>query len=206
MDIPLEVAYKNVQKNGTLENLIRSQAAKLDEMCGRIVSCRISIEKPHEGRQRGSPYRVRIVVRIPPGHELVVRRESTKGEVQDPLTKVVIDSFEAMERQVRELVDKQRNHVKAHPQQRMAAIVERLFREEGYGFLRTLDGREVYFHENSVLHDGFERLEIGTGVAFAEVEGEKGPQASTVQVVNKPGAHSGEDNEHAEPPVGEDAL
>jgi cold shock CspA family protein len=58
---------------------------------------------------------------------------------------------------------------------------------EGYGFLMTPDGRELYFHRHSVLHDDFERLAVGTEVRFEEEEGEKGPQASTVQVVNKPG-------------------
>ena len=28
---------------------------------------------------------------------------------------------------------------------------------EGYGFIETADGREVYFHRNSVLDDAFER-------------------------------------------------
>jgi cold shock CspA family protein len=65
--------------------------------------------------------------------------------------------------------------------------VIRLFREEGYGFLETPDGREIYFHRNSVLHPGFDRLEIGTEVRFAEEEGEKGPQASTVAIVGTRG-------------------
>ena len=61
-------------------------------------------------------------------------------------------------------------------------VVE-LFKDDGYGFVETSDGWEYYFHRNSVLHDGFDRLEIGTEVRFAEEEGEKGPQASTVEIV-----------------------
>jgi len=62
-------------------------------------------------------------------------------------------------------------------------IVEKLF-DEGYGFLRALDDdRQVYFHRNSVLHDDFERLAIGTEVRFTPREGDDGPQASSVQVV-----------------------
>jgi hypothetical protein len=38
-----------------------------------------------------------------------------------------------------------------------------------------------------VLHDDYERLAVGTEVRFEEEERENGPQASTVQVVNKPG-------------------
>jgi cold shock CspA family protein len=57
--------------------------------------------------------------------------------------------------------------------------------EEGYGFLETPDGREIYFHRHSVLHPGFDRLAIGR-VLFVEEPGE-GPQASTVAIAGIPG-------------------
>ena len=53
--------------------------------------------------------------------------------------------------------------------------------EGGYGFLTSDDGREIYFHKNSVSAGAFPRLKIGTTVRFAEEAGEKGPQASTVR-------------------------
>ena len=49
----------------------------------------------------------------------------------------------------------------------------------------TLDGREVYFHKNSVLAPGFDHLEVGHEVHFAEEMGEKGPQASTVRLAGR---------------------
>lgn len=73
----------------------------------------------------------------------------------------------------------------------MVAIVTQIFPQEGYGFLRTVDeDREIYFHKNSVLHNDFERLTVGTGVRYVEEEGEKRPQATTVQIVNKPGVRT----------------
>jgi cold shock CspA family protein len=54
--------------------------------------------------------------------------------------------------------------------------------DEGYGFLTTDDGREVYFHKDSVLNQGFQRLKLGARVIFAEEQGDKGPQASTVKI------------------------
>ena len=59
--------------------------------------------------------------------------------------------------------------------------------EEGYGFLKTGDGREIYFHRNSVLDDAFARLKPGARVAFSEEMGDKGPQASTVKLLGKQG-------------------
>lgn len=60
------------------------------------------------------------------------------------------------------------------------ARVGKLFAQEGYGFLETRDGHEVYFHRNSVLGPGFDELAIGAEVRFSEEEGAEGPQASTV--------------------------
>lgn len=57
--------------------------------------------------------------------------------------------------------------------------VSKMFSEEGFGFLETRDGREIYFHEHSVLDSGFTALKIGTEVHFVRKRG-KGPQASPV--------------------------
>ncbi len=68
-------------------------------------------------------------------------------------------------------------------------LVEKLS-PDGYGFIRSFDNLEVYFHRNSVLHGDFERLTVGTEVRFEPEEGDKGLQASSVQIVAKPGALS----------------
>ena len=57
----------------------------------------------------------------------------------------------------------------------------------GYGFIETRDGREVYFHRNSVVDGKFDALSAGVRVRFAEERGEKGPQATVVH----PGRHGG---------------
>ena len=64
----------------------------------------------------------------------------------------------------------------------MSGVVARLGEE--YGFIRTVDGRDVYFHKNSVLDFDWDALDEGAGVAFEEEDGNEGPQASTVRVVD----------------------
>ncbi len=59
--------------------------------------------------------------------------------------------------------------------------------DDGFGFLQTSDGREIYFNANSVLNGAFARLKAGTRVTFAEEAGEKGPQASTVRLLGQHG-------------------
>lgn len=54
-----------------------------------------------------------------------------------------------------------------------------------FGFIETTDGRQIYFHRNSVLYGGFARLGLGARVVYVEEAGEKGPQASTVKPLKK---------------------
>ncbi len=54
-----------------------------------------------------------------------------------------------------------------------------------FGFIEASDGREIYFHRNSVLNGGFADLSVGARVTFAEEMGDKGPQASTVKLMGK---------------------
>lgn len=114
MQIPPEITYRNIEKTDEIENLVANKIAKLEQVCDYMVSCRVEVERPHRNQQTASPYRVRIDVRVPPGHELVVKRISTEGEREEPLDAVLRRAFEAMRRQLKELVERQRGDVKAH--------------------------------------------------------------------------------------------
>ena len=126
-------------------------------------------------------------MRMPPGHNVVVTHESGLKEFSDDLPTAIRNAFKSAHRRLKNQVEKQLGERKSHPQQEVTAIVSKIYREEGYGFIRSIDGDDIYFHRNSVLNNDFDRLEIGTGVHYAAELGEKGMQASTVQIVDKPG-------------------
>ncbi|HEQ98918.1 MAG TPA: HPF/RaiA family ribosome-associated protein [candidate division Zixibacteria bacterium] len=186
MEVPLELTLRDIKKTDELVDLVNDKVASLEKVCDYIISCRIALEKPQEHQRMGNPYRVRVNVRVPPGHEIVVKREPGDGDMHEPLDAVIRDVFSAAQRQLKELVEKQRNEVKVHPDQEVAAVIERIFKDEGYGFLKTIEGREVYFNESSLVNDRLEDLEPGMGVRFVGALSDAGFQASTVQVVDKP--------------------
>ena len=199
MQIPLEIQLKDGSNPPWVEDLVSRKVNKLEQFCHHITQCRVEIERPHEHADSGTPYRVLIDLTVPPDHEIVVDREPREGGPKRELRSVLTDAFEAAERQVKELVERQRGDVKAHPEPR--AFVATKLEDEGYGFLRTLDGREIYFHEHAVLDQGFDRLEVGTQVRFEEEMGKEGPQATTVQIVDRPG-HRPTGGEVVEAPAG----
>lgn len=188
MNVPLEISYRGVERNETIDQVVNGEVDHLEEVNDHISSCRVSIEKPQAHIRSGSPFRVRIDVTVPPGHEIVAKREPGQGEMHEELTTVILDAFDGARRQLQELNERQGDETKRARRPQLNAVVDKVFREEGYGFLKNLDGRDVYFHRNSVLNNDFERLSEGTGVYYAEEMGEKGLQASSLRIVDKPGA------------------
>ncbi len=185
----LEVNYRNVDKTTQIENLIEEKLLKLQEVCGDLISCRVSLEMPQQHQRAGNPFRVRLDLKVP-GKEIVTVRESGEGDMHDPLPKVVREAFAAARRQLKEYMKRKQGEVKAHPEQAVQAVITRLFPDEGYGFLQTVEGREIYFHRNSVIRDEFSELQVGTAVRFDEEMGEKGPQATTLHILRKPARES----------------
>jgi ribosome-associated translation inhibitor RaiA len=97
-----------------LEARIRQKVAKLERFCDHIIGCRVALERPQRHQRSGNPYRVRIDVTVPPGHEIVVSCDPHKSEMHDDLAVVVNRAFKAAARQLKALVARQRGEVKAH--------------------------------------------------------------------------------------------
>ncbi|HEX9725635.1 MAG TPA: HPF/RaiA family ribosome-associated protein [Vicinamibacteria bacterium] len=187
MQLPLEIAFRGLDRSDAIEASIRRRAEQLDRFFDRIMACRVVVEAPHQHQRKGRIYHVRIDLTVP-GEELVVRRDPSEHAPHEDVYLAIHDAFHEARRQLQDYARRRRGRVKSRVGPPHGRVVE-LFKEDGYGFIETKDGWEVYFHRNSVLHDGFDRLELGTEVRFAEEEGEKGPQASTVEIVGREGKH-----------------
>ena len=185
MQLPLQITFRNLPTTTEFETAIREEVARLDEFYNHVMSCRVVVDVPHKHHLDGNLYQVRIDVTVP-GGEIVVNREPSMSEANKVFQSAVRSAFDAARRQLEDYARRQRGVVKTH-QSRAPAKVLRLFPEEGHGFLQTPEGREVYFHKDSVLKGGFARLEVGTEVTFVEEAGEQGPQATTVHVVGRHG-------------------
>jgi cold shock CspA family protein len=177
MELPLQITAPDFPLSEAVEAEIREKAANLDLYYDRILRCRVVVEAPVGHHRRGGPYTVRLDVTVP-GAELVVNRQD-----DEDLPVAIRDAFDAMRRRLEDYVRRQRGAVKAHEEALLPGHVSKLFPHEGYGFVETPDGREIYFHRHSVLEPGFDQVEIGTEVRFAEEAGDEGPQASTVHIV-----------------------
>ena len=118
MQLPVGISYRGVEKSDLLDQLIRNKAARLDRFCDHISRCDIVVEHPNHAQHSGNPFRVRIDVTVPPGHELVADEKGMDNGSYAPLAKVIHDAFKTMERELRRVVEKQRHEVKTHADSR----------------------------------------------------------------------------------------
>jgi cold shock CspA family protein len=180
MERPLEIVFHNVPPSSEIETLIRERMAKLEKFYPRIVSARVAVEAPHKPHKSGNVPEVHVELHVP-GQTLVVRRDHGTKErhaVRDARA-AVRDAFEAATLKLQDYKRRQQREVKQHPSP-LTARVTSLFVERDYGFLTTNEGRELYFHANSVMDVAFADLKNGDAVQFIEAEGDTGPLASKV--------------------------
>ena len=108
MQLPVNITYRGIDKSEAIDQLVLEKAARLEKFCD------VAIEQPNHAHQKGNPFRVRIDVTVPPGHELVAEEKGMDNGSYAPLTKVIHDAFKTMERELRRVVEKQRHEVKTH--------------------------------------------------------------------------------------------
>jgi len=61
--------------------------------------------------------------------------------------------------------------------------IKKLVRERGFGFISDADGREVFFHQSSVVDVSFDALTEEQDVEFEVEKSPKGPRAIDVRIV-----------------------
>jgi cold shock CspA family protein/ribosome-associated translation inhibitor RaiA len=166
MQVPLELIFHDVPRSKWSESLIRDHVQRLERFADRMISCRVTVAQPHKHQRQGKPDHVTIEVHLPRNRRLVVSEEPAQVEQESQLEPVIMSAFRTMERQLKEAgEERRRDALKPGPEEHRGLVV-RLFVDQGYGFLRSADEEEIYFHRNSVLHDDFPRLTVGTEVRY----------------------------------------
>ena len=185
MDTSLQISFRNMDRSEAVEARVREKAEKLEKYYGRLTSCRVMIEAPERRHHKGMLFHVRIELGVP-GKKLVVSRHPKDKHAHEDVYVAIRDAFDAARRRLEDYVRKTGGKIKTH-EVPLHGKVLRLFPFEGYGFIAASDGREIYFHKNSVLSGVFDRLEVGNEVRLvvAERESAEGPQASTVDPLGK---------------------
>ena len=183
MEATPQIRFRGMDPSPALSSVIEERIGRLATFHDRITACSVVIEAPHRHQHKGKVFHVRIDITVP-GQELVIGREPEADQAHEEALVAVNRAFDAAERRLEDMVRRASGHrVKTHAE-KLHCTVLRLLAEDGFGFIGTEDGREVYFHRDSLTSPGqWPKLAAGSTVRFTAHDGEKGPFASSVTMV-----------------------
>jgi len=173
MKLPVQITFRDIAKSEAVETAIREKAERLERFSERIMSCKVMVGMIQKHKHQGKLFNIRIDLTVP-GAEIVVNRDKAED-----IYVAIRDAFDAVKRKLEEQVRRIRGDVKLHEVEAHGRVA-RLFAEEGYGFIATPDGGELYFHLYNCVHPDFDQLKIGDEVVFLEEMGGEGLQANRV--------------------------
>jgi cold shock CspA family protein/ribosome-associated translation inhibitor RaiA len=188
MQVPLELAFHNTKSAKWAEELIRARVAELEEIYGRLISCRVRVDQRAKNNAGTIPPVVRIELGIPGHKELVVSHEPEHLErkfKRPDLRNAIHEAFRIAERRLRDLKEQRERRTKEqhHDSENQAlGQVAELAPERNQGFLMTKEGGLLYFHRNAILTGNFDKLRRGDEVYYVEDVGDTGPMATKVWV------------------------
>lgn len=181
--LPIQISFRHMDHSAALEQNIRERAEALLQFSERVMRCDVVVEQKHQRHQQGNMFDVRIHITVP-GDEVVVSHENSANHAHEDAYVAVRDAFDAARRQLEDNLRRVEQRIKRHtpPQHgRISEVIAML----DYGRIETSDGRDIYFHRNSVTNADFDKLDVGMEVRFNEEMGDEGPQASSVQLIGK---------------------
>lgn len=181
MQQPLQITFRGMETSDAVEARVRALAAGFERFADRITTCHVTLQSPHQHHHQGQLFDVRIRIGVP-GKEIVIDREGSQNHAHEDIYVALRDAFAAATRKLEDYERTRDHRARIHESEAIHGKVARLFPQDGYGFIETSDGLDVYFHEHSVLEGGFAKLEVGDEVRLdvSEDESDKGPQATTV--------------------------
>ena len=186
MQTPVEIEFQDMAVSPAVQEQVLDHMKKLETRYGRITAGRIIIKGPGNRHQTGGLYDINIRLALPDGREVNIGRTPRADERHSELAFAVNDAFKRARRRLQDKARLMEGRVKSHEGQPIGTVV-RLDPAGEFGFIRSSDGAEIYFHRNSLLGGEFSELTVGSRVTFADEIGEKGAQATTVKLLGKHG-------------------
>jgi ribosome-associated translation inhibitor RaiA/cold shock CspA family protein len=188
LQVPLEIAFHNVESSAWAEEEIRARVAKLEKLYDRLVSCRVRVDQRAKNSNSTIPPVVHIELGIPGRKDLVVSHEPDhlQRKFQTPdLHNAINEAFRIAEDRLAALKTKRAGRTKElhhDAENQFLGQVAEITPEQDFGFLMTKEGGLLYFHRNSLLSGNFDALKRGDEVYYVEDMGDTGPTASKVRV------------------------
>jgi cold shock CspA family protein len=181
VSVPIEIAYENMEPSPIAERHVLRGITRMERVGPDLMRIRVTLARRNPRHLTGNLFDIHLEFDVP-GPDVVVSRTSSLHHENEDLVTAIGEAFDQARRELLTRHAVERGDVKSHEQSATGVVTE-VFPD--YGFIRADDGRVIYFHRNSVLHGGWDDLDVGTDVRFVDEPGDEGPQATSVTVTGR---------------------
>ena len=102
-----QVVFRGIEHSQAVEDAVQKRAEKLARYTDQIQSLRVTVESPHNNHHKGKVYHVGVEAFIP-NHDIVVNHDQHDKHAHEDIYVAIRDTFDAVERQIKEFSSKQR--------------------------------------------------------------------------------------------------
>jgi len=170
MDVRIDC--RNIPMAPRWKTTVNQYLEKLENNHADLTHARVTLEK-NLHHKKGQVATAQVV--------LSVRgRTITAHKTEKTFEQAIKAAFLAAGRELKVYRAKQGSTEIRTPTPPMTGVIDRIDRDGGHGFILIDGGEQVYFHRNAVHGAEFDALEEGHRVWFDVEDGQKGPQATTV--------------------------
>jgi cold shock CspA family protein/ribosome-associated translation inhibitor RaiA len=188
MQVPVEIAFHNMDPVDWAEAEIRARVAKLEKLYPRLTTCRVRVDQRARNAKGTVPPVVRIEMSVPGHKDIVVSHEpdhlQLKYQAPD-LRNAINEAFRIAEDRLVSFKEQRQDrskHGHHDSENQFLGQVADIDPNGEFGFLLNKEGGLLYFHRNSMLSGNFETLKRGEEVYYVEEMGDTGPIAAKVRV------------------------
>jgi len=191
MQIEPEISFHRCEPSDAVKDAIGRHIEHLEKIFGRMTSCRVRIDQLHQNTAGKLPPVVRIEISVPGQKDIVVAHETghLQRKFQSPdVRNAVNEAFRIAEQRLAQAKDILTDHKQVQTHEaahEFRGQIAEMPPEKDFGFLLTASGGLLYFHRNSLLGGEFDSLRRGDGVTYVAGEGDTGPTASKVRVLER---------------------
>ena len=166
----LEISAQHTEIHPRWRQMLDRHIGKLNGQGTNLL--RLHVTLVHSTHHIRGNEEVRILAKLP-GQTLRVQK--TRARMGD----AIHAAFSALQRELEHEISQKRSPDREYGP-RFAGVVSQIFSGRGYGFIRTAEEQEIYFHRDTLHNLTFEDLREGLPVEFEVEQGQKGPQAARV--------------------------
>ena len=102
-----QVVFRGIDHSQAVEEAVQKRAEKLERYSDQIQSLRVTLDSPHNNHHKGKVYHVGVEAFLP-NHDIVVNHGQHDKHSHEDIYVAIRDSFDAVERQIKEFYEKQR--------------------------------------------------------------------------------------------------